>query len=99
MYEGDPTGGGRWVGEGQQGQQIYLQEKFPCLQKSTEGSHYTPVSIIMFFLLLLNLHLIEEVHGFPNWDSLFTQNTLFHQLFIDINNMYGEGGEISALVT
>ena len=50
-----------------------------------------PVSIMMFFSLLLKLHYIEEVCGLPKWDSLFIQNTLFHQLSMDMKNMHGEG--------
>ena len=43
------------------------------------------------FYLLLKLHQLEEVHGLPNWDSLFTENTLSHQFVNDMNNLHGEG--------
>ena len=45
------------------------------------------------FSLLLKLHQIEEVGRLPNWDSLFTQDTIFYQLLIGMNNMHGEGGK------
>ena len=60
-----------------------------------------PVSVVILcFSLLLKLHQVLVVRGLPNWDSLFTQNTLIHQLLIDMNTMHSyREEEKSALVT
>ena len=58
--------------------QTYLSENFPWLQNHTNASNGNTCvyNIMLRFSLLLKLHQIEEVRGFSNLESLFTENTL-----------------------
>ena len=85
MYTGDPTGGVQIVGEGQQDYKHIYQTTSHGSKNIQIAAMEIPVSIIMlFFSLLLKLHQLEYVHGLAMCDSLFTPNTLFHQLLIDM---------------
>ena len=66
------------------------------LKKYTNGSH--GYSFVWLYCVKFSAKVApswrnfccpEEVRILPKWDSIFNQNTLFHQRLIDMNKMHG----------